>query len=559
MLDPVLECLRCGERIPFNRIVAACPKCKHDMLEVRYDYAALAAQLPALLSQRPFGMWRYRELLPLRNQANIVSMGEGGTPLIQANNMATMLGHDNIYIKDERQGPTGSFKDRQASLAISSMKEAGITEAVVASTGNVAISYSAYSARAGIKMWAFLTSLVPADKMREVALYGTEVVKVTGTYDHSKEIAAAFAAHRGLYIDRGIRSIAARQSMKTLAFEVCEQLGWIKNSWGKFRAPDWYVQAVSGGMGPLGAWRGFEELYQMGFIDRMPKIALIQVEGCAPMVTAFKAGRATPDIVTEPNTHIATLATGNPGIAHGMLRQIMLDHGGTMESVTDEESFRAMHVMAKMDGVSVEPATAAAFAGLFKLIGLQVIKREEIVVVNCSGHTFPVEKELLGDDWARNFELPQPVAADSTQALPVSSVPQEGLLSALELLDDRMHDILIIDDTPEAVILLRRILQAHGAFNVREAHTGRVGLTMARLQTPDLILLDLMMPEMDGFAVLDALKTDKVLSEVPVIVVTAKELTGSERQRLAGKVKSMLLKGSFDDLDIVDELTDALS
>ncbi|HET7377558.1 MAG TPA: pyridoxal-phosphate dependent enzyme, partial [Anaerolineae bacterium] len=359
-------------------------------------------------------------------------------------------------------------------------------------------------------------------------------------------------------IDRGIRSIAARQSMKTLAFEVCEQLGWIKNSWGKFRAPDWYVQAVSAGMGPLGAWRGFEELYQMGFIDRMPKIALIQVEGCAPMVTAFKAGRATPDIVTEPNTHIATLATGNPGIAYGMLRQIMLDHGGTMESVTDEESFRAMHVMAKMDGVSVEPATAAAFAGLFKLIGLQVIKREEIVVVNCSGHTFPVEKELLGDDWARNFELPQP-AADSTQAVPVSSVPQEGLLSALELLDDRTHDILIIDDTPEAVVLLRRILQAHGAFNVREAHTGRVGLTMARLQTPDLILLDLMMPEMDGFAVLDALKTDKVLSEVPVIVVTAKELTGSERQRLAGKVKSMLLKGSFDDQDIVDELTDALS
>src|SRR5512135_389406 len=311
MLDPVLECLRCGERIPFNRIVAACPKCKHDMLEVRYDYAALAEQLPALLSQCPFGMWRYRELLPLRNPANIISMGEGGTPLIQANNMATMLGHDNIYIKDERQGPTGSFKDRQASLAISSMKEAGITEAVVASTGNVAISYSAYSARAGIKMWAFLTSLVPADKMREVALYGTEVVKITGTYDQCKEVAASFAQHRGLFLDMGLRSVAARQSMKTLAFEICEQLGLIRDGYGKWRAPDWYLQSVSGGMGPIGAWRGFEELYEMGLIDRLPKIAVIQVDGCAPMVSAFKAGRDSPDVVADPSTHIATLATGN--------------------------------------------------------------------------------------------------------------------------------------------------------------------------------------------------------------------------------------------------------
>jgi threonine synthase len=119
------------------------------------------------------------------------------------------------------------------------------------------------------------------------------------------------------------------------------------------------------------------------------------------MVTAFKSGRESPDIVTDPNTHIATLATGNPGAAYGQLRRIILKHGGIMESVSDQESFRAMHVMAKMDGFSVEPATAAAFAGLFKLVGQRVIKRDEIVVVNCSGHTFPVEKELLGDEWAR--------------------------------------------------------------------------------------------------------------------------------------------------------------
>ena len=123
-----------------------------------------------------------------------------------------MLGHPNIYIKDERQGPTGSFKDRQATIAISAMKEAGIREAVVASTGNVAIAYSAYSARAGIKLWVFVTSSVPSEKMREVALYGSEVIKVAGTYDEAKHIAAEFAANKGLFLDRGIKGIAAKRS-----------------------------------------------------------------------------------------------------------------------------------------------------------------------------------------------------------------------------------------------------------------------------------------------------------------------------------------------------------
>jgi threonine synthase len=550
MHEPYLVCLKCGEQIALARMPDNCPACGFDLLDVRYDYPAIACEMPAHWARRPFDMWRYRELLPLRNPANIVSMGEGGTPLLQSVNMGTMLGHNHIFIKDERQGPTGSFKDRQASLAISTMKESGIMEAVVASTGNVAISYSAYSARAGIKLWGFLTSLVPVDKMREVALYGTEVVKITGTYDQCKEVAASFARHRGLFLDRGLRSIAARQSMKTLAFETCEQLGLIQDGYGKWRAPDWYLQSVSGGMGPIGAWRGFEELYEMGLIDRLPKIAVIQVSGCAPMVTAFKAGRTSPDIVTEPNTHIATLATGNPGMAYGLLRQIILKHGGTMESVSDQESFRAMHVMAKMDGFSVEPATAAAFAGLFKLVAQQVIARDEIVVVNCSGHTFPVEKELLGDEWARDVDVTEPARA---------GVPQEGLLSALERLDDRMRDILIMDDTPEASRLLRRILQAHGNFVVREAENGRVGLEMVRQRPPDLILLDLMMPEMDGFAVLDALKADRELSKIPVIVVTAKELTAIEKQRLSGTVQSLMQKGAFSDQDIVDKLFETLN
>jgi len=524
-----------------------CPRCGFDMLDVRYDYAAIAREMPAQWAQRPFNMWRYRELLPLRNPANIVSMGEGGTPLVQSVNMGTMLGHDHIFIKDERQGPTGSFKDRQAALAISAMKEGDVMEAVVASTGNVAISYSAYCARAGIKLWGFLTSLVPADKMREVALYGTEVVKITGTYDQCKEVAASFAQHRGLFLDKGLRSIAARQSMKTLAFETCEQLGLLKDGYGKWRTPDWYIQAVSGGMGPIGAWRGFEELYEMDLIDRLPKIAVIQVDGCAPMVTAFKAGKDSPDIVTEPNTHIATLATGNPGVAYGQLRQIILKHGGIMESVSDQESFRAMHVMAKMEGVSMEPGAAAGFAGLVKLVHQGLIRPDETVVVNCTGHTFPVQSEILGEGWAQDLAEHE-VAAEAEAHAP----QPEGVLAALERLDERVHSIAIIDDTPDAVRLIRRILQAKGEYRIYEAGDGRAGLALIREHRPDLVILDLMMPEVDGFAVLDSLRADERTRDIPVIVVTAKALSIEERARLDGQASSLLEKGSLMDDQLIE-------
>jgi len=483
-------------------------------------------------------------------------MGEGGTPLLKAENLGMMLGHPHLYFKDERQGPTSSFKDRQASLAISVLKEAGITEAVVASTGNVAISYSAYCARAGIKLWAFLTSTVPADKMREVALYGTEVIKVTSTYDHTKVVAARFASHKGLFIDRGVRNIAAKESMKTVAFEIAEQLGQIMISDGarlRWYVPDWYVQAVSGGLGPVGVWKGFQELYQMGFIYKMPKLAIIQAAGCAPIVNSFKAGLTEAEVVADPQTRITTVATGNPGPVYPFLRDIVLKHGGAMETVTDEEAFRAMHVMAKMDGLSMEPAAAMACAGVFKLLSQQVIKPHEVVVVNVSGHTFPVEKHLLGDDWAHTVDT-----AEAAALAAHSPAPREGLMTALNRLDGRVKRVAIIEDDPDAARLLRRILQARGKYQVFEAHDGRAGLELIRREQPDLILLDLMMPELDGFTLLEIVKQEEALQDVPVIVVTAKELTPEERNRLQGQVESLLQKGSFMEEDLLEGILEAL-
>jgi threonine synthase len=561
------ECPTCLHREPLDRPWLACPACGGEWLDARYEYRALAHQWRERIAARPFSLWRYWDLLPLRDERNILTIGEGGTPLLHGTNLGMMLGRPHIYIKDERQGPTGSFKDRQAALAISVMKEQGITEAVVASTGNVAISYSAYSALAGIKLWAFLTSSVPADKMREVALYGSEVIKVTGTYDQTKEVAADFAERKGLHLDRGLKSFAAKESMKTVAFEIAEQLGWrldgdpaaqgvasiyppIDGSQHpRFRAPDWYVQAVSGGLGPIGVWKGFRELREMGLIDRMPKLACIQASGCAPMVNSFRKGLEVAEPVHNPQTLITTVATGSPGLAYTYLRKVILEHGGVFEAATDEEAFRAMHVMAKMDGISMEPAAGLAFAGLFKMVSAGIVKPQDVVVVNCSGHTFPVEKHLLDDAWAQSLDAGQGERAGPTE---------EGLLTSLDRLDTRVQRVAIIEDDGDARRLLRRILQARGDYQVFEAEGGSQGIELVRRVQPDLVLLDLMMPDVDGFEVLETIRADEELSDTRIIVITAKSLTAGERRRLTGQIELLLQKGSFMDDDLLEDILETL-
>lgn len=548
-----IRCIDCGHSTTYHPNEINCPRCNSQWREAIYDYDEIAQSLPGLLNSRPFDLWRYQELLPSKRALPSLRMGEGGTPLIRATNIGTMLGCNNIFIKDERQGPSASFKDRQAAVTIAALKEAGITEMVAASTGNVAIAYSAYAARAGIKLWAFVTSLVPAVKMREIALYGSQVVKVTGSYDQVKKIAADFASQRGLYHDMGARTITSVEGMKTIAFEIAEQLtlefgrdpaappdnlGW--------RTPDWYIQAISGGLGPIGVTKGFSEMRRMKFSSgKIPAIACIQAEGCAPMVSAWKQNLADAEPVANPKTHIETLATGTPGRSYQLLRQKMLAENGLFESVSDEEAFRAMHVLAKMEGISAEPAAAAAFAGLFKLARAGIIKADDVVVINCTGHTMPAEPLVLGSGWARNVVLPSQEEAPQ----------EEGLLAALSrIAPDRFPRIAIVDDTADARRLIRRILQSQGEYTIFEAGNGREGLELISREHPDLLILDLMMPEVDGFSVLDALKANPETAQIPVIVSTAKELTQDEKNQLQGRIHALMQKGDFMSDEFLEEV-----
>lgn len=547
-----IECLDCAHRAPYVPTTAECPRCGSQWREARYDLEAIGPGLAARVAGRPWDLWRWLDLLPVRAVGPAFSMGEGGTPLFNAPALGAQLGLPHLYIKDERQSPTASFKDRQASVTVAALKEAGQTELVVASTGNVAIAYAAFCARAGLRLWAFLTSLVPAAKMHEAAIYGTQVVKVTGTYDQAKKMAAEFAQRRGLYLDRGTRSVAAVESMKTIAFEIAEQLA-ARLGPGRdtpWRSPDWYVQAVSGGIGPVGVLKGFEELSAAGLVERPPAIAAVQTAGCAPMVEAWKAGHAAVTPVLTPRTHIATLSTGDPGRTYTLLRQRLLDGpGGAFESVSDEEAFHHLQLVARTEGLSLEPAAAVAFAGLARLAREGVIRPDQVVVVNCSGHTLPVEERLLDEGWST--DVVYPVALEES--------PQEGLLAALAQLDHgRFQRVLIVDDDASTRLLIRRLLLAHGEYAVEEAASGAEALAEARRRQPDLVVLDLMMPEMDGFAVLDHFRQQPQTARVPVIVVTAKDLTPAERKRLEGRISRLLTKGDFQDEDLVREISKVL-
>jgi threonine synthase len=299
-------------------------------------------------------------------------------------------------------------------------------------------------------------------------------------------------------------------------------------------------------MGPLGVYKGFRELQQLGLIDRIPAMAPIQADGCAPMVNSWKKGLEQAEPVLSPKTRIETLATGDPGRTYVMLRKQVNETQGVFESVSDEDAFRAMHVLAKMEGISAEPAAAVAFAGLFKLVRAGIVKPTDTVVVNCTGHTLPAEQFLFGEGWTRDVDL---------QRQETSPTPQEGLLSALNnVTPNRFPRVVVVDDTSEARRLIRRILQSQGDFEIFEATNGREALELIALERPDLVILDLMMPEVDGFAVLDSLRGKPETANIPVIVATAKELTVDEKSRLQGQIQSLMLKGDFLNDEFLEEV-----
>jgi threonine synthase len=217
-------------------------------------------------------------------------------------------------------------------------------------------------------------------------------------------------------------------------------------------------------------------------------------------------------------------------------------------------------VMAQLEGLSMEPAAAVACAGLIQMIQERLIHPNEVVIVNASGHTFPVEKQILENEIVKGHTRVQELEKEVVEGTKPEAISlrKEGLLTALERLDDRVQSVVIVEDEPDARVLLRRILQHKRKYKIYEASDGVSGITLIRSERPDLVLLDLMIPELDGFSVLDTLKADQELRDIPVIVITAKDLTSEDYQRLSGRVESLLQKGMFMEEELFESISDAL-
>jgi threonine synthase len=370
-----LKCTRCGCEVPYSLSEQNCAACGWEWIDLVYHGVT---RDDIISNSDPLGrtsMWRYRKFLPIIDDRNIVSMGEGMTPLLHADRLGKQLGLRNLYIKDERGSATGSFKDRAASICVSKWVEHGVKEMAISSTGNVAASFAAYAARAGIRMWIFMPEKVNATKFTEVLFYGHNVIRVEGNYDQAGIVAKRFAQEKNITPDPGIRSPLRRESMKALAFEIAEDLGW--------EVPDWYVQAVSGGIGPLGVWKGFRELYDLGVTHKMPKIACIQVDGCAPMAHAFELD-SEEIMEVKPHTDIETLTTGRPA-GYPLIFKVVKESNGHICAVSDEEAFAAQEALAQSEGIFAESAAAVAGAGLIRMAREKLIKPDETVVCVCSG------------------------------------------------------------------------------------------------------------------------------------------------------------------------------
>jgi len=335
---------------------------------------------------RPNSVWRYRELLPVENEKT-VDLGAGFTILHECKRLAEELGLKKLYVKDDTVNPTGSFKDRPATVAVSKALELGFKAVGCASTGNLAAATAAHAARAGIPCYVFIPSNTEINKILQAAAYGAKIIAVRGTYDQANRLAAqASDVYDWALVNINIRPYYVEGS-KTLAFETCEQLGW--------REPSNIVIPMGSGALLCAVWRGLKQFGDLGLIDGLEtRVIGAQPEGCAPIVSAFRSGSEDVFPVEGPKTIAKSLAIGDPGDGIYALHAIR-ESGGAAESATDEEILEGIKLLAKTEGIFAEPAGGVAVAVLKKLVESGEIPRDEEVVCCVTGSGFKASEAIL--------------------------------------------------------------------------------------------------------------------------------------------------------------------
>ncbi|MFQ6026681.1 MAG: threonine synthase [Dehalococcoidia bacterium] len=372
-----LECTQCGKTYPhtqLSKISACCGK----VLFARYDLPRLRREVSREVFQsRPSDMWRFAELLPAGSPESVVTLGEGGTPLLKAANLEEKLGLKNLFIKEEGLNPTGTFKARGISAAVSKAYELGVTGFTMPSAGNAAGAAAAYGARADIPVKVFMPQDAPAANKKESIMAGSELNLVDGLIGDAGRIAVAVAEEQDLFDLSTLKEPYRAEGKKTMGLEIAMQLGW--------KMPDAIIYPTGGGTGIIGMYKGFQELLELGWIEGTPpKFIAVQPTGCQPIVRAFNEGKDT----AEAWQNAATVADGLrvPGpFADYLILQALRETGGTALAVEDQEMVDAMYEIATAEGIIACPEGAATLVALKRLINQGLLGSEETIVLLNTG------------------------------------------------------------------------------------------------------------------------------------------------------------------------------
>jgi len=394
-----LKCFDCGSENEISAASYACPKCGGNQ-DVIYDYHRVKKTFsPDALGQNPeSSIWRYRPLLPIDEKSQIPFLQIGWTPVYLYKDWAAEFGINDLIIKDDGRNPSASFKDRASAVAVVKAQESGATAITCASTGNAASSLACICASVGMPSYIFVPKTAPEAKIAQLLIFGANVLAVDGTYDHAFDLCIEASVEFGWYCRNTGFNPYTREGKKTAAFELAEQLNW--------ELPEYVVVSMGDGNILSGLWKGFRDLYELGFTDRIPKLIGVQAEGAMPLVTAFNNNVQVQPVTT--NTFADSIAVGQPRDAGAALKALRVSNGHAV-AVSDEQISSAQSMLAKRGAVFAEPAAAAAFAGFLKLAESGLFKQNDGVAIIITGNGLKDIKSVLG-----RVKPPQPIAPDIT-------------------------------------------------------------------------------------------------------------------------------------------------
>ena len=347
------------------------------LLYARYDLAKIKAEVkPQDFARGPSSLWRYAPLLPVRDPKNIVTLGEGWTPLLRADTLAKSIGCENLWIKDEGRNPSGTFKDRGAAVAVSRYKELGVKHVAMNSSGNAGGSWALYGARGGMTCTTILPTDAQPSTRRHCELAGAPTYYLENWHDAGKIVAEACEQH-GWFNMNTLREPYRTEGKKTMGLEIAEQLGW--------QLPDAVIYPMGGGLGAIAIWKAFEELLALGWVKgRMPKLVVTQFAGCAPVVKAFDASKEKVEPWGELDVPPGGLKSPNPPAGNAVL-QIMGKDGGAAIAVTTGEAIDEVGALAEAEGIFAAPESATIIAGLRKALERGIVKKSDRIVAVCTG------------------------------------------------------------------------------------------------------------------------------------------------------------------------------